>query len=53
MTAIVRLATARMCTPISGGMTRCWPNRSASRAPTGPPTAPASVIDAATAPACP
>ena len=53
MTAIVRLATARMCTPISGGMTRCWPNRSASRAPTGPPMAPARVMDAATAPAFP
>ena len=53
MTAIVRLATARMCTPMSGGMTRCWPNRSASRAPTGPPMAPASVMDAATAPAFP
>ncbi len=53
ITAIVRLATATMCTPISGGMTRCWPNLSASRAPNGPPTAPARVIEAATAPAWP
>ncbi len=53
MTAIVRPVTARMCTPMSGGMTRCWPKRSASRAPTGPPMAPARVMDAATAPAWP
>ena len=50
-TATVRPARASRCRPMSGGIARSWPNRSASRAPIGPPNAPATVVAAATAPA--